>query len=104
MAAKVGYCGLDRRREPLQGDEIRACWEAGSPTDAPTLPGTPVFGQPVAAGSRLEFVEIDGSPAATAPVGSPGDPVLPVEPLFEAPPPTALTGEVRWSLWSDLEG
>lgn len=22
----VGYCGLDRRRERLAGDEIRACW------------------------------------------------------------------------------
>jgi hypothetical protein len=24
----VGYCGLDRGRSPLQGDEIRACWVA----------------------------------------------------------------------------
>jgi hypothetical protein len=25
--ANVGYCGLDRRRSPLGGDEIRACWD-----------------------------------------------------------------------------
>ena len=27
VAANVGYCGLDRDRTPLRGDEIRACWE-----------------------------------------------------------------------------
>ncbi len=26
----MGYCGLDRGRSPLVGDEIRACW--ASPT------------------------------------------------------------------------
>ena len=35
VAAKVGFCGLDRRREPLRGDEVRACWEDGA---TPTLP------------------------------------------------------------------
>jgi hypothetical protein len=30
VAAQVGYCGLDRRRQPLVGDEIRACWEQRS--------------------------------------------------------------------------
>ncbi len=24
----AGYCALDRRREPLVGDEIRACWSS----------------------------------------------------------------------------
>ena len=24
----LGYCGLDRTRAPLRGDEIRACWES----------------------------------------------------------------------------
>jgi hypothetical protein len=24
----LGYCGLDRDRSPLRGDEIRPCWEA----------------------------------------------------------------------------
>jgi hypothetical protein len=23
----VGYCGLDRARQPLRGDEIRGCWD-----------------------------------------------------------------------------
>jgi hypothetical protein len=37
----VGFCGLDRRREPLNGDEVRACWEDGAlpvPPD-PMIPG-----------------------------------------------------------------
>jgi hypothetical protein len=41
VAARVGFCGLDRRRTPLQGDEVRACWEDGAiatPAD-PITPG-----------------------------------------------------------------
>jgi hypothetical protein len=30
VAARVGFCGLDRRRQPLLGDEVRACWEDGA--------------------------------------------------------------------------
>lgn len=26
----VGYCGLDARRAPRQGDEIEPCWEAAA--------------------------------------------------------------------------
>ena len=40
MAARVGYCGLDRRHEPLQGDEVRVCWEDGALALAPD-PVTP---------------------------------------------------------------
>ena len=35
VAARTGFCGLDRRHEPLRGDEVRACWEDGA---APILP------------------------------------------------------------------
>lgn len=41
VAARVGFCGLDRRRQPLDGDEVRACWEDGAlpvPPD-PAIPG-----------------------------------------------------------------
>ncbi len=27
MAGRYGYCGLDRTRATLQGDEVRACWQ-----------------------------------------------------------------------------
>jgi hypothetical protein len=41
VAASVGYCGLDRRHEPLRGDEVRACWEDGALPVAPepAIPG-----------------------------------------------------------------
>lgn len=26
VAARVGFCGIDRSRAPLVGDEVRACW------------------------------------------------------------------------------
>jgi len=27
VAGRLGFCSLDRRRSPLQGDEIRPCWD-----------------------------------------------------------------------------
>jgi hypothetical protein len=27
VAGQFGYCGLDRRRSPLSGDELRGCWQ-----------------------------------------------------------------------------
>ena len=41
MAARVGFCALDRKHEPLRGDEVRACWEDGA---APPIPEAPVPG------------------------------------------------------------
>jgi hypothetical protein len=29
VAAGVGYCAIDRRREPLTGAEQRPCWTSG---------------------------------------------------------------------------
>lgn len=101
VAAKVGYCGLDRRREPLVGDEIRACWEPGGvATDASDRTTLPLFGTPVEAAGRREFVEVgaDGPDAARATAGPP-----PSEPLFEMTPPGPAGNEPRWSLWTDLE-
>ena len=40
VAARVGFCGLDRRHEPLQGDEVRSCWVDGA-VAAPPDPATP---------------------------------------------------------------
>jgi hypothetical protein len=53
VAGRLGYCALDRTRAVLQGDEIRACWQApsrpepfeglfrdlpsGQPVDAPLM-------------------------------------------------------------------
>jgi len=100
IAATLAYCGLDRRREPLAGDEIRACWESATARVEPPLPAiildaagsasrTPVR-------SRREFVsldeagETDRSPALTASV--PG-----------ASSATGSSGPDGWTLFPDLE-
>jgi hypothetical protein len=53
----LGYCGLDRSRSPLRGDEIRPCWDARPDAatvssqgreDLVVLPADPVW--PVAHG------------------------------------------------------
>lgn len=91
VAANLGYCGLDRGRRPLDGSEIRSCWEAGdTATVVASLPVTTVTPR-----ARLEFVEIASSTAsrterterAVAPTI--GGSVLPA------------TGDPGWSLWGD---
>jgi hypothetical protein len=132
VAAQLGYCGLDRQRRPLNGDEIRACWEAAAGPAGPSEPGrsrprpasvdldlerTPV--------RRLEFVEVGAaveeepehrlrrrtSEPATRRARAPGP-----APAFSAiassrsvANPSETSGlqhgsaEPRWSLWSDGE-
>ena len=96
VAGQLGYCGVDRKRGPLRGDEIRPCWEAADATVAsPTpLPGVGAAWplEPHGDGTDvrgLRFIEVQ----PTAPtVGEP-------EPLFLA----TTGGEERWSLWGDVE-
>ena len=100
VAAQLGYCGLDRHRTPLTGDEIRPCWEAADATGT-AVPALPGVGQvwpldlddgrtPV---QVLDFVEVAPGGDATDREG--------------APPPIAITTDVapepRWSLFGDLD-
>lgn len=48
IVAGVGYCGLDRRRAPLDGDEIRGCWESVAGSFRSAVPGLPVVIPPEA--------------------------------------------------------
>jgi hypothetical protein len=41
VAERTGFCALDRRRRPLRGDEVRACWEDAT---APVVPEPAVPG------------------------------------------------------------
>jgi hypothetical protein len=83
VAAGVGYCGLDRTRAPLNGDEIRACWqdshgivptplgdpspdwlpdadpEAPLPVTTPALPVVSPARVAVSSGSSRLWVEVD---------------------------------------------
>jgi hypothetical protein len=116
VAANLGYCGLDRTRTPLAGDELRGCWQESdiAPGSVPTPAGSaPAAGStarganapvpPFAASMarRLDFIEVgvppDGRRAPrrrTAPEPDTGEPILPT-------PPAAAPEEPRWSLWGE---
>ena len=106
VAAQLGYCGLDRRRTPLAGDEIRGCWEGATPEAV--SPGVRVGGSDRAMSTeraaRLDFIEIDGGRG----IGSTPAPAAPDRAMPAAPPrPTAPALpplEPGWSLWGDFEG
>jgi hypothetical protein len=97
----MGYCGLDRRRAPLLGDEIRACWEGGPFSMAPTIPAARarlavVDGAPV---QQIEFVEVTAGAVATAP-----DQAVATDATDTGTPESSrpiAPDEPRWSLWED---
>ena len=100
VAGSLGFCGLDGRRQPLAGDEIRACWEAwpGAVDVPPTIsPTQPLAGQRAA--EPRDFVEVGVRPAAEVPAAT--DETAPIVP---APAPLPAIGEPGWSLWGDVEG
>jgi hypothetical protein len=109
VAAQLGYCGLDRQRQPLTGNEIRACWESGPDAAAPSIAAAaelavrptrpmPVTTVPVMAPGRT-FVEVGQttpvvrSSRRSAPADGSGDESEPAVPAGPQP---------RWSLWDDL--
>ena len=69
VAARVGFCGLDRRREPLQGDEVRVCWEDGAAplTPDPITPGLLDLLSVAALGSQRQTDDPDGPASAVPP-------------------------------------
>ena len=95
VAAELGYCGLDRGRQPLGGDEIRWCWEAGATPAEPAHAIRPAAQD--APRTRLEFIDVEAArPRAAKRAGS-------AAPLDEFPPGTGRPthGEPGWSLWGD---
>lgn len=58
----IGYCGLDRTRRPLRGDEIRGCWEGRpAPVEDDTVTVlTPTRAVPDARARLREFVPLEG--------------------------------------------
>jgi hypothetical protein len=120
VAAQLGYCGLDRQRLPLRGDEIRGCWEA-----ADVLPEADVGRPPVRSYRpddvdldrtpvrKLEFVEVrsgpgKGSRRRPAPTGAGAvDGTASVDDAPEATDaavmPLAGPTETSWSLWGDAD-
>ena len=120
MAGGLGYCGLDRARAPLVGDEIRACWEARTADPEPVVAADasgrrtpPPDRSVVLLGERrapLEFVEVGGRPERAArPPRRPKADALAATGASEAAsalPGTVTAGtpdEPRWNLWGDLD-
>jgi hypothetical protein len=103
VAGQLGYCGLDRRRAPLTGEEIRGCWQA-APGRAVADDARPVDparraaadGRPIQArGPRLDFVPVD-------PVVRP--PAVAASPPAASSPPSQTPGPVlRFILWEDVD-
>ena len=101
VAGQLGYCGLDRQRRPLRGDEIRACWEGGPFSMAPTIPA-----------ARARLAVIDGAPVhrrirrgdrradrrASPTRATDADRATSAAPEPAPRPPPTSPG---WSLWED---
>jgi len=88
LATGVGYCSLDRRRQPLTGLELRGCWEARpGATDATA---DSLRARPASAPAALRgFVPLDELTLVVTP------PVeMPAIPFVEArEAPTSLFGD-----------
>jgi hypothetical protein len=90
VATGVGYCSLDRRRQPLTGLELRGCWEARlGATDATTDAGA--SRQPPAPPALRGFVPLDELAVVVTPLL-----VAPAIPFVEArEAPTSLFGDTE---------
>jgi hypothetical protein len=108
VAGQLGYCGLDRRRAPLRGDEIRACWEASPTTTASPVGTLGSSGPPppsiVPSPDRLEFIDVGtGRPVPRTTSAAPTAPAAVSDPdVALAPVPTRAT-DPGWSLWGDAD-
>jgi hypothetical protein len=68
LAANVGFCGLDRRRLPLTGSELRGCWEAGALRETATAGPTEAVPDPSLRRRRFIPVEPADPPVRPTPV------------------------------------
>jgi hypothetical protein len=95
VAARIGYCGLDRDRQPLAGDEIRGCWVGRLEVEEI---------QPAAAEVAIPTGIRDFVPVETVALAAPSVPAA--EPDPEPAPATMLAATPPAPdglLWADLE-
>jgi hypothetical protein len=98
LAASVGYCGLDRRRLPLTGRELRGCWTT-------PLPGTeaeaPRFVAEIDPGVRLRgFVPVELVARSNTNAGAPSG----TDPSLTAVPGLAFDPADGWANRTTLFG
>jgi hypothetical protein len=105
VAARIGYCGLDRERRPLAGDEIRGCWDgiAAIEEAAQPLPVDAVA-EVAVLGAMRGFVPVEALLVHALPPEPEPEPeflnqgpAVPETIIAVTPPPDGL-------LWADLEG
>jgi hypothetical protein len=114
VAAQIGYCGLDRKRQPLLGSEIRACWESGGVAEGTGEAASGGAGRTRVADDRggtsvrkLEFVEVRSENVPPGAVRPDGRAKLTDAAAGEdaALGPALVADhsaiESRWSLWGD---
>jgi hypothetical protein len=109
IASQLAYCGLDRRRTPISGEELRGCWTA-APVDAPVVERrdhAEVARTPV---RRREFVPVGESPQvgeALSESAAAGAPAAGGGQLAEAPaamdPARQAIWALRTTLWGDQD-
>ena len=118
IGAEVGYCGLDRRRLPLVGTELRGCWEAGPrraadavPAFAPEAGADEVVESPSPALRLRGFIPIElarkqaaaTAAEATAAEASSSPPEASPAAVPAGPSPTPTWAD-RATLFADLDG
>jgi hypothetical protein len=97
VASGLGYCGFDKRRTPLHGDEMRACW---SGSIGPLLAET----RPIAtAGAAMERPALGFVPVEAL-VTRGTDPETPTDERVAAaavPDEPERSFTLGWTLWGD---
>jgi hypothetical protein len=114
VAARIGYCGLDRERQPLAGDEIRGCWDGvalledapppATDVDAPeevVIPGYVGGFVPVETAARAAVTRLRPADAPRRLRRAPAQAAA-LLPSVAAPSPAPSPSDGM--LWSDLEG
>lgn len=110
VAGSLGYCGLDRGRQPLVGDEIRACWEARpaaegkAPAPAAIVPAAIGASGPERA-KPLAFIEVQAGSAGDRQIVSDEPRIAPQTSETPETLPAAIRprDEPGWSLWGELD-
>ena len=102
VAGQLGYCGLDRGRQPLTGEEIRGCWEGWTLVTGTSVPLTIAAARPGdEARPPLEFVEVvwgDGVKVDRTMIPAPDQPPFGSH-RFRIPFDPSGKKWVRFSVW-----
>jgi hypothetical protein len=100
VAAQIGYCGLDRLRQPLSGAEIRGCWEAWPAGEATRdLPLTIVPARRPDEDHHREFVEVGVAAVTVSMADAVADEAIATDGDGAADPPPRP--DAGWSFWGD---